>query len=220
MASSFACGTSGSDILLIEQLHKPELAFLPIGDHFTMSPREAALAARLLKARTIIPMHFGAFPLLTSTPDSLGSSCEIRPSCASGRWKSKKLRDGSGRSAIPGCISVGETSTVCALGGEWQDRRCKNGPLCNVATRIPLATVFENLEARLTVEEVMEEFSVTREQINAVIAFRGEELGNATPARCMQRPPMLILFDHGTPPKHRPMASGAHRCRSDCKRLG
>jgi len=49
-------------------------------------------------------------------------------------------------------------------------------------TRMPVATVFENLEAGLTVEEVMEEFSVTREQINASIAFRGAEPGNAYPA--------------------------------------
>ncbi len=43
-------------------------------------------------------------------------------------------------------------------------------------TRMPVATVFENLEAGLTVEEVMDEFSVTREQINAVLPFRGKEL--------------------------------------------
>jgi uncharacterized protein (DUF433 family) len=38
-------------------------------------------------------------------------------------------------------------------------------------TRMPVATVFENLEAGLTVEEVTKEFSVTREQINAVLHF-------------------------------------------------
>jgi uncharacterized protein (DUF433 family) len=38
-------------------------------------------------------------------------------------------------------------------------------------TRMPVATVFQNLEAGLTVEEVMKEFSVTREQINAVLHF-------------------------------------------------
>jgi len=43
-------------------------------------------------------------------------------------------------------------------------------------TRMPVATVFENLEAGLTVEEVMEEFSVTREQINAVLRFAAESL--------------------------------------------
>jgi L-ascorbate metabolism protein UlaG (beta-lactamase superfamily) len=44
---------------------------LPIGDHFTMSPREAAYAANLLKVKTVIPMHFGTFPALTGTPGEL-----------------------------------------------------------------------------------------------------------------------------------------------------
>ena len=44
-------------------------------------------------------------------------------------------------------------------------------------TRMPVATVFENLEAGLTVEEVMEEFCVTREQINAVLHFAAKSLG-------------------------------------------
>ncbi len=48
-------------------------------------------------------------------------------------------------------------------------------------TRMPVATVFENLEAGLTVEEVMEEFSVTREQINAVLHFAAQSLGTARP---------------------------------------
>ena len=60
-----------SDMHIIEQLYHPELAFLPIGDLFTMSPREAALACKLIKARKIIPMHFGTFPPLTGRPDQL-----------------------------------------------------------------------------------------------------------------------------------------------------
>jgi len=59
------------DMALVEQLYKPELAFLPIGDHYTMGPREAALAARLIKAKTIFPMHWGTFPVLTGTPTKL-----------------------------------------------------------------------------------------------------------------------------------------------------
>jgi L-ascorbate metabolism protein UlaG (beta-lactamase superfamily) len=47
------------------------LALLPIGDLFTMSPREAALAIRLLNVRHVVPMHFGTFPVLTGTPDEL-----------------------------------------------------------------------------------------------------------------------------------------------------
>ena len=60
-----------SDMALIEQLYQPELAFLPIGDLFTMSPREAALACRLLKPKKVIPMHFGTFPPLTGRPHAL-----------------------------------------------------------------------------------------------------------------------------------------------------
>ena len=59
------------DMQLIAELHKPEMVFLPIGDLFTMSPREAAVACRLLRAKTVIPMHFGTFPPLTGTPDQL-----------------------------------------------------------------------------------------------------------------------------------------------------
>jgi L-ascorbate metabolism protein UlaG (beta-lactamase superfamily) len=61
-----------SDMHLIEQLYHPELAFLPIGDHFTMGPKEAAVACKLLRARKVVPMHFGTFPALTGQPDQLG----------------------------------------------------------------------------------------------------------------------------------------------------
>jgi L-ascorbate metabolism protein UlaG (beta-lactamase superfamily) len=60
-----------SDMALIQQLYQPELAFLPIGDHFTMDPHEAAHAARLLKVKKVIPMHFGTFPALTGKPEAL-----------------------------------------------------------------------------------------------------------------------------------------------------
>jgi L-ascorbate metabolism protein UlaG (beta-lactamase superfamily) len=60
-----------SDMALIQELYQPELAFLPIGDLFTMSPREAAAACRMLKVRKVIPMHFGTFPALTGTPEQL-----------------------------------------------------------------------------------------------------------------------------------------------------
>jgi uncharacterized protein (DUF433 family) len=49
-------------------------------------------------------------------------------------------------------------------------------------TRMPVATVFENLEAGLTVEEVMDEFAVTREQINAVLRFAAVSLETPLPA--------------------------------------
>jgi len=44
---------------------------LPIGDHFTMGPEEAAVAAELVGARRVVPSHYGTFPLLSGTPDAL-----------------------------------------------------------------------------------------------------------------------------------------------------
>jgi L-ascorbate metabolism protein UlaG (beta-lactamase superfamily) len=59
------------DMRLIAELYKPDIAFLPIGDHFTMGPEAAALATRMLGVRQVVPMHFGTFPLLKGTPDRL-----------------------------------------------------------------------------------------------------------------------------------------------------
>jgi L-ascorbate metabolism protein UlaG (beta-lactamase superfamily) len=60
-----------ADMQLIEQLYKPELAFLPIGGLYTMSPYEAALALKLLQVNKMVPMHYGTFPALTGTPEEL-----------------------------------------------------------------------------------------------------------------------------------------------------
>lgn len=60
-----------SDMELIYELYHPELVFLPIGDLFTMGPREAALACRMLRPARVIPMHFGTFPPLTGRPEQL-----------------------------------------------------------------------------------------------------------------------------------------------------
>jgi L-ascorbate metabolism protein UlaG (beta-lactamase superfamily) len=62
-----------SDMSLIAELYKPELAFLPIGDFYTMGPDQAALAVRMLKVKTIIPMHYGTFPALKGTPEDLSA---------------------------------------------------------------------------------------------------------------------------------------------------
>ncbi len=59
------------DMKIIGELYAPELAMLPIGDLYTMSPREAALAIRLLNVRHVVPMHYGTFPALTGTPEEL-----------------------------------------------------------------------------------------------------------------------------------------------------
>lgn len=60
-----------SDMQLIRELYSPEIAFLPIGDLFTMGPKEAALACKLIQPKIVVPMHFGTFPALTGTPEQL-----------------------------------------------------------------------------------------------------------------------------------------------------
>ncbi|MEO0249040.1 MAG: metal-dependent hydrolase [candidate division WOR-3 bacterium] len=67
------------DMKWIGELYTPRLAMLPIGDLFTMSPREAAYAIRLLGVRQVIPMHYGTFPLLTGTPAELRNYTEGIP---------------------------------------------------------------------------------------------------------------------------------------------
>jgi L-ascorbate metabolism protein UlaG (beta-lactamase superfamily) len=57
---------------LIPQRYGPiDVMMACIGGHFTMDPKGAALAAQMVKAKTVIPMHFGTFPVLTGTPDQL-----------------------------------------------------------------------------------------------------------------------------------------------------
>ena len=59
------------DMQLIGRIYEPDLAVLPIGDWFTMSPKEAALALELLGVGRCVPCHYGTFPILTGTPDEL-----------------------------------------------------------------------------------------------------------------------------------------------------
>ena len=66
------------DMRLIGEMHKPDIAFLPIGDRFTMGPAAAAQARELLGVRQVVPMHWGTFPLLTGTPSELKSLVAAR----------------------------------------------------------------------------------------------------------------------------------------------
>jgi L-ascorbate metabolism protein UlaG (beta-lactamase superfamily) len=59
------------DMQLIRRIYAPDLAILPIGDHYTMGPREAAVALELLGVKRCVPCHWGTFPLLTGTPAQL-----------------------------------------------------------------------------------------------------------------------------------------------------
>jgi L-ascorbate metabolism protein UlaG (beta-lactamase superfamily) len=59
------------DMALIEEIYKPDVAVLPVGDHFTMGPRQAAHAVRLLGVKQVLCGHFGTFPVLAGTPEAL-----------------------------------------------------------------------------------------------------------------------------------------------------
>ena len=59
------------DMSLIARIYSPDVAVLPIGDHYTMGPREASVALELLGVTRCVPCHYGTFSLLTGTPEAL-----------------------------------------------------------------------------------------------------------------------------------------------------
>jgi L-ascorbate metabolism protein UlaG (beta-lactamase superfamily) len=65
------------DMQLIGRIYAPDVAILPIGDHFTMGPREAAVALELLGVARCIPCHYGTFPILTGTPEALRELTDV-----------------------------------------------------------------------------------------------------------------------------------------------
>ncbi|MGH9415888.1 MAG: metal-dependent hydrolase [Terriglobales bacterium] len=72
------------DMKLLAEIYRPEIALLPIGGFFTMDPREAAHACRLLGVPSVHPNHYGTWPVLTGTPAELkkllaaaGTPCEL-----------------------------------------------------------------------------------------------------------------------------------------------
>ena len=68
-----------SDMKLIAELYAPEFGMLPIGDNFTMGPKAAAMAAKYLLLKSVLPVHFATFPALTGTPDELAKWLEGDP---------------------------------------------------------------------------------------------------------------------------------------------
>ncbi len=66
------------DMALIRQLHRPDLALLPIGGHYTMDPAGAALAVELLGVHDVMPIHYGTFPALAGTPGQLRDALVAR----------------------------------------------------------------------------------------------------------------------------------------------
>jgi L-ascorbate metabolism protein UlaG (beta-lactamase superfamily) len=72
------------DMKLIRELYQPDVAMLPIGGHFTMDPKEAALAVRYLEPKIVLPLHFGTFPPLKGTPEQLAAL--VDPGVQVVRW--------------------------------------------------------------------------------------------------------------------------------------
>lgn len=66
------------DMRLIGELYRPTVAFLPIGDVYTMGPEQAAKACELTGVSEVVPMHYGTFPELTGTPARLRELVEPR----------------------------------------------------------------------------------------------------------------------------------------------
>ncbi|MGG3800104.1 metal-dependent hydrolase [Metabacillus fastidiosus] len=58
-----------SDLKLIGERNNIDLAFLPIGDNFTMGPEDAADAAKWIRAKTVVPIHYNTFPIIKQNPD-------------------------------------------------------------------------------------------------------------------------------------------------------
>lgn len=69
--SLYHAGDTGlfSDMKLIGELYQPDVAMLPIGDNYTMGPREALFAAEWTRAHTVIPIHYNTFPLIKQDGD-------------------------------------------------------------------------------------------------------------------------------------------------------
>jgi len=78
------------DMRIVAELYRPDLALLPIGGHYVMSPVEAAHAVRLLGVPRVIPIHYGTFPILAGTPaqlrQALGAGVEVLELPRGGTW--------------------------------------------------------------------------------------------------------------------------------------
>ncbi len=61
---------------LIGEFWAPDIAFLPIGGWYTMGPKQAARAAKLLGAEKVVPIHYGTFPILTGLPGELAEHAD------------------------------------------------------------------------------------------------------------------------------------------------
>ena len=77
-ATVYFAGDTGPtmDMQIVGDLYRPDVSVLPIGDLYTMGPREAAYVMRLLRSPYVVPCHYGTFPILTGTPEALRQHCQ------------------------------------------------------------------------------------------------------------------------------------------------
>jgi L-ascorbate metabolism protein UlaG (beta-lactamase superfamily) len=73
-----------SDMKLLGEKHDIDLAFLPIGDNFTMGPDDAVIAAKWIQAKKVVPIHYNTFPVIQQDPDEFvsrlkGAGCQLAP---------------------------------------------------------------------------------------------------------------------------------------------
>jgi L-ascorbate metabolism protein UlaG (beta-lactamase superfamily) len=69
-----------SDMALIAEIHEPQVAMIPIGDRFTMSPKTAAMAVkRFFKLKSVIPCHYGSFPIVAPNADGFVDELKGHP---------------------------------------------------------------------------------------------------------------------------------------------
>ena len=54
---------------VVGDIYKPDIALLPIGDIFTMGIDEAAIAAKWINPKIVVPMHYNSFPAIKQNPE-------------------------------------------------------------------------------------------------------------------------------------------------------
>src|SRR5690625_4439114 len=62
-----------SDLKMIGELNDIDLAFIPIGDNFTMGPEDALIAADWINAKTVVPIHYNTFPVIEQDGDAFAA---------------------------------------------------------------------------------------------------------------------------------------------------
>ncbi|MFD2627887.1 metal-dependent hydrolase [Oceanobacillus kapialis] len=76
-----------SDLKLIGEMNDIDIAFVPIGDNFTMGPEDALVAAKWINAKTTVPVHYNTFPVIEQDPDAFAQKVSV------GKGKAMKIGD-------------------------------------------------------------------------------------------------------------------------------